>query len=132
MQVVCKHRACLHFARRPRLALLQKSWQCILHLESVHKATTGVAASWNACADYKGACLCLANEVGFLTIVVNAQDDIAHVVVMPNVTLSKLEGFVADLIASRARAATTAALRIAADARAIRDDELRGASDDDC
>ena len=61
-----------------------------------------------------------------------AQDDIAHVVVMPNVTLSKLEGFVADLIASRARAATTAALRIAADARAIRDDELRGTSDDDC
>lgn len=53
-------------------------------------------------------------------------------VVMPNVTLSKLEGFVADLIASRARAATTAALRIAADARAICDDELRGASDDDC
>jgi len=61
-----------------------------------------------------------------------AQDDIAHVVVMPNVTLSKLEGFVADLIASRARAATTAALRVAADARAVRDDELRGASDDDC
>jgi len=54
------------------------------------------------------------------------------VVVMPNVTLSKLEGFVADLIASRARAATTAALRVAADARAVRDDELRGASDDDC
>ena len=61
-----------------------------------------------------------------------AQDDIAHVVVMPNVTLSTLEGFVADLIASRARAATTAALRVAADARAVRDDELRGASDDDC
>ena len=60
------------------------------------------------------------------------QDDIAHVVVMPNVTLSKLEGFVADLIASRARAATHAALRIAADARAICDDELRGGSDDDC
>ncbi len=31
------------------------------------------------------------------------QGDIAHVVVMPNITLDKLEAFVTDLIASRAR-----------------------------
>ena len=34
------------------------------------------------------------------------QGDIAHVVVMPNITLNKLEAFVTDLIASRARHAT--------------------------
>ena len=34
------------------------------------------------------------------------QGDIAHVVVMPNITLDKLEAFVTDLIASRARHAT--------------------------
>ena len=35
------------------------------------------------------------------------QGDIAHVVVMPNVTLDKIEEFVTDLVASRARAVTS-------------------------
>ena len=35
------------------------------------------------------------------------QGDIAHVVVMPNVTLDKIEAFVTDLVASRARHVTT-------------------------
>lgn len=35
------------------------------------------------------------------------QGDIAHVVVMPNVTLDKIEAFVTDLVASRARFVTS-------------------------
>lgn len=35
------------------------------------------------------------------------QGDIAHVVVMPNVTLDKIEAFVTDLVASRARDVTS-------------------------
>jgi len=46
------------------------------------------------------------------------QGDIAHVVVMPNITLDKLEVFVQDLIQSRARVSVAAMKQIAADARA--------------
>ena len=46
------------------------------------------------------------------------QGDIAHVVVMPNITLEKLEVFVQDLIQSRARVSVAAMKQIAADARA--------------
>ena len=46
------------------------------------------------------------------------QGDIAHVVVMPNITVDKLESFVQDLIQSRAREATLAMRKLAADARA--------------
>ncbi|KAL3157766.1 hypothetical protein ABBQ32_012192 [Trebouxia sp. C0010 RCD-2024] len=46
------------------------------------------------------------------------QGDIAHVVVMPNITLEKLETFVQDLIQSRARVSVAAMKQIAADARA--------------
>jgi adenylate cyclase len=46
------------------------------------------------------------------------QGDIAHVVVMPNITLDKLEAFVQDLIQSRARVSVAAMKQIAADARA--------------
>ena len=46
------------------------------------------------------------------------EGSIAHVVVMPNITPSKLEAFVRDLIASRARTALSAALRVAAAHRA--------------
>ena len=45
------------------------------------------------------------------------QGDIAHVVVMPNITLDKLEAFVTDLIASRARAATATIHAVATVAR---------------
>jgi histidine decarboxylase len=45
------------------------------------------------------------------------EGDIAHVVVMPNVTIDKLEAFVSDLVSSRARMAVAAARRVAADAR---------------
>jgi histidine decarboxylase len=45
------------------------------------------------------------------------EGDIAHVVVMPNVTIDKLEAFVADLVSSRARMAVAAARRVAAEAR---------------
>ena len=47
------------------------------------------------------------------------RQDIAHVVVMPNVDLPKLEQFVTEYIASRARSATVAALDIAAKAREL-------------
>ena len=47
---------------------------------------------------------------------------IAHVVVMPNITIDKLETFVAALIESRAQCATAATQRIAQDARLHADD----------
>lgn len=50
------------------------------------------------------------------------QGDIAHVVVMPNITLQKLETFVQDLIQSRARVSVAAMKQIAADARASNPD----------
>ena len=46
------------------------------------------------------------------------QGDIAHVVVMPNITVDKLEAFVQDLIQSRARESTSSMRQLAADARA--------------
>jgi histidine decarboxylase len=45
------------------------------------------------------------------------EGDIAHVVVMPNIDIDKLEAFVADLIQSRARCAVQSASRLAAAAR---------------
>ena len=51
------------------------------------------------------------------------EGDIAHVVVMPNITVAKLEKFVAELIESRARVATAAALKVAEAARAETGDE---------
>ena len=50
------------------------------------------------------------------------QGDIAHVVVMPNITLEKLETFVQDLIQSRARVSVAAMKQIATDARASNPD----------
>lgn len=46
------------------------------------------------------------------------QGDIAHVVVMPNITLDKLETFVQHLIQSRARVDVAEMKQVAADARA--------------
>ena len=46
------------------------------------------------------------------------EGNIAHVVVMPNVDVEKLELFVLDLVESRARVSIAAAKAIAADARA--------------
>lgn len=45
------------------------------------------------------------------------EGDIAHVVVMPNINVDKLEEFVSDYIASRARMAIAAAKRVAHEAR---------------
>mmetsp|Transcript_20123 Transcript_20123/g.59751 ORF Transcript_20123/g.59751 Transcript_20123/m.59751 type:complete len:217 (-) Transcript_20123:442-1092(-) len=45
------------------------------------------------------------------------EGSIAHVVVMPNVTIDKLEAFVGDYVQSRARVWTAAALKVSADAR---------------
>jgi histidine decarboxylase len=60
------------------------------------------------------------------------EGDIAHVVVMPNITIDKLEEFVGDYINSRARLAIAAAKRIAGDARAaessVSEDEEDGLS----
>jgi histidine decarboxylase len=53
--------------------------------------------------------------------------DVAHVVVMPNIDISKLEAFVQDLIASRTRYFLNAAMKVASDARAACSD-----TDDDC
>lgn len=47
------------------------------------------------------------------------EGDIAHVVVMPNIDVDKLEEFVSDYISSRARMAIAAAKRVAIGARAI-------------
>ncbi|GLI60631.1 hypothetical protein VaNZ11_002828 [Volvox africanus] len=46
------------------------------------------------------------------------EGDIAHVVVMPNITVEKLEEFVADYVQSRARVAIAAAKRVACEAKA--------------
>lgn len=46
------------------------------------------------------------------------EGDIAHVVVMPNVTLDRMETFTAELVSSRARMAIAAAKRVVAEARA--------------
>ena len=45
------------------------------------------------------------------------ENDIAHVVVMPNVTLPKLEEFCLEYIQSRARSAALAATAVATSAR---------------
>lgn len=47
------------------------------------------------------------------------QGDIAHVVVMPNITIALLEEFMNDLIASRSKVAMSATAQLAADARAL-------------
>lgn len=52
------------------------------------------------------------------------ENDIAHVVVMPNITVTKLEEFVQDLVQSRARMAIAAAKRIAHTARLSEDGEM--------
>lgn len=48
---------------------------------------------------------------------------IAHVVVMPNITISKLEDFVQDYVQSRARVSIAAAKRIATSARLLVEDD---------
>jgi len=45
------------------------------------------------------------------------ESDIAHVVVMPNISVSKLETFVTDLIASRAKMAAQKAFNVVSNAR---------------
>lgn len=54
---------------------------------------------------------------------------IAHVVVMPNITIDKLDAFVAALIASRAQCATAAAQRLAREARLRAGQELEDAGE---
>ena len=44
------------------------------------------------------------------------QGDIAHVIVMPNITVAKLERFVTELVQSRARAHLESALALSAEA----------------
>ena len=51
------------------------------------------------------------------------EGDIAHVVVMPNITVTKLERFVQELIESRARHALAAALKLSGEARAASSDD---------
>lgn len=57
------------------------------------------------------------------------EGDIAHVVVMPNITIDKLEEFVQDYVNSRARMSIAAAKRIANEARAAEHSE---GSDAEC
>lgn len=59
------------------------------------------------------------------------EGDIAHVVVMPNITLDKLEEFVQDYVNSRARIAIANAKRIVNDARAAEAEACEG-YDGDC
>lgn len=56
------------------------------------------------------------------------EGDIAHVVVMPNITVAKLERFAGELIESRARMASKAAMSVISEAR---ETGLVGASDDE-
>jgi len=58
------------------------------------------------------------------------EGDIAHVVVMPNITIDKLEEFVQDYVNSRARVAIAGAKRIASEARAAEASEE--GSEEDC
>ena len=51
------------------------------------------------------------------------EGNVAHVVVMPNIHIPKLEDFVQDLVASRARHFTQAALQVASAARAACSDD---------
>jgi len=53
------------------------------------------------------------------------EGDIAHVIVMPNIDIEKLEEFVQDYIQSRARSAILAAKQVASEARAI-EEEVAG------
>lgn len=50
------------------------------------------------------------------------QGDVAHVVVMPNISIDLLEKFMADLIASRSQVSVAATRQLAADARCLHDD----------
>ncbi len=50
------------------------------------------------------------------------EGDIAHVVVMPNITVEKLEDFVSDYVASRARMSIAAARRVACEAKAAEEE----------
>lgn len=50
------------------------------------------------------------------------EGEIAHVVVMPNITVEKLEEFVADYVQSRARVSIAAAKRVACEAKAAEED----------
>ncbi|KAG2444886.1 hypothetical protein HXX76_001623 [Chlamydomonas incerta] len=50
------------------------------------------------------------------------EGDIAHVVVMPNITVEKLEEFVADYVQSRARVSIAAAKRVACEAKAAEEE----------
>jgi histidine decarboxylase len=59
------------------------------------------------------------------------EGDIAHVVVMPNITLDKLEEFVQDYVNSRARVAIASAKRIVNEARAAEAEACEG-FDGDC
>ncbi|KDD76585.1 hypothetical protein H632_c172p0 [Helicosporidium sp. ATCC 50920] len=53
------------------------------------------------------------------------EGDIAHVIVMPNITVAKLEKFVKELLACRAECATQAALGLARRAREMEEAEAR-------
>lgn len=59
------------------------------------------------------------------------EGEIAHVVVMPNITLDKLEEFVQDYVNSRARVAIASAKRIVNEARAAEAEACEG-YDGDC
>lgn len=50
------------------------------------------------------------------------EGDVAHVVVMPNISIDLLEEFMADLIASRSQLSVAATRQLAADARCLHDD----------
>jgi len=54
------------------------------------------------------------------------EGDIAHVVVMPNVTIDKLEDFVQDYVQMRARVSIAAAKRVASEARDRESEEESG------
>jgi len=56
------------------------------------------------------------------------EGDIAHVVVMPNVGIDKLEEFVQDYVQSRARLSIAAAFQVSADAKVVEKTVLDGQS----
>ena len=58
-----------------------------------------------------------------MPILVGCAGDIAHVVVMPNITIDKLEVFLAELIASRGRMAVAATKELAETARTLHSED---------
>ena len=78
---------------------------------------------WRSCPDPLYAVFGLSVFGSLTSVHAIAAGTIAHVVVMPNISIDKLETFVAELIESRSRVAVAAARSLAASARAAHEND---------